>query len=164
MESLWWLQNVGFPTWITMSIFKHSWRVVFSLVQKFLNILELGLWLCAINVNLTEKCLGFISHGFLGNRKDDIYEELADTLLDSNGCRMSIKLHYLPSHLDFFSPSMGSISEEHGERFHLSIRTMELRNQERWTMLWWGIIICGTLFGKTSECTKEYQYQIFISD
>ena len=75
-----------------------------------------------------------VVHGFLGNRKDDRYEELVETLLDAyrdNGYRMSIKLHYLHSHLDFFSQNMGSISEEHGERFHQDIRTMELRYQGR---------------------------------
>ena len=47
-------------------------------------------------------------------------------------CRMSIKLHFLYSHLDFFSPNMGAISDEHGERFHQDIKTMEKRYQGRW--------------------------------
>lgn len=42
-------------------------------------------------------------------------------------CRMSIKMHYLHSHLDFFRPNMGDVSEEHGERFHQDILTMANR-------------------------------------
>jgi len=31
---------------------------------------------------------------------------------------MSIKMHYLNSHLNFFRPNLTDVSEEHGERFH----------------------------------------------
>jgi len=46
-----------------------------------------------------------VVHGFLGRNKADNYEHLVETLLQSYyklGCRMSIKMHYLHSHLDFF--------------------------------------------------------------
>jgi len=33
--------------------------------------------------------------------------------------------HFLHSHLDFFPPNLDTMSEEHGERFHLDISTME---------------------------------------
>lgn len=46
---------------------------------------------------------------------------------------MSIKLHYLHSHLDRFSDNMGDVSDEHGERFHQQIATMEKRYSGRWT-------------------------------
>ena len=49
------------------------------------------------------------------------------------GCRMSLKLHFLHSHLDFFSPNIGDVSEEHGERFHQDISDMERRYQGRWS-------------------------------
>ena len=50
---------------------------------------------------------------------------------------MSIKVHYLHSHLDHFSKNLGDLSEEQGERFHQDIRVMEERYQGRWdaTML-----------------------------
>ena len=48
------------------------------------------------------------------------------------GCRMSLKMHFLHSHLDFFSRNMGDVSEEHGERFHQDISDMERRYQGRW--------------------------------
>ena len=45
------------------------------------------------------------------------------------GCRMSLKIHFLHSHLDFFPPNMGEVSDEHGERFHQDISVMETRYQ-----------------------------------
>jgi len=45
-----------------------------------------------------------VVHGFLGRNKADNYEDLVEALLQSYcklGCRMSIKMHYLHSHLDF---------------------------------------------------------------
>ena len=45
---------------------------------------------------------------------------------------MSVKVHYLHSHLDFFSANLGHMSEEQGERFHQDIKTMETRYQGRW--------------------------------
>ena len=47
-----------------------------------------------------------IDNGFLGNKKDPRYKQLVGKLLESYknlGCRMSLKVHFLPSHLDFFS-------------------------------------------------------------
>ena len=41
--------------------------------------------------------------------------------------RMSIKFHYLFSHLNYFPETLGDISEEQGEMFHQDIRTMEER-------------------------------------
>ena len=48
------------------------------------------------------------------------------------GCRMSLKVHFLHSHLDFFHENLGDVSEEHGERFHQDIAAMEKRYQGRW--------------------------------
>ena len=48
------------------------------------------------------------------------------------GCRMSIKMHYLHSHSDFFGPNLTDVSEEHGERFHQDVQVMEKRYQGRW--------------------------------
>ena len=73
--------------------------------------------------------------GFLGNRKDENYEENVSNLLSSYqkmGCRMSIKMHFLHSHLDVFRENLGDVSEEHGERFHQDIQTMERRYQGRY--------------------------------
>ena len=44
---------------------------------------------------------------------------------------MSIKVHFLHSHLDRF-PELGDVSDEQGERFHHDIKKMEERYQGRW--------------------------------
>ena len=78
-----------------------------------------------------------VVQGFLGNKKDDNYKEIVDELLLSlRGlrCRMSIKLHYLHSHLDTFPDNLGEVSEEQGERFHQDIKVMEDRYQGRWDL------------------------------
>jgi len=72
---------------------------------------------------------------FLGNTKASNYRNLVDVMLQNFqalGARMSIKLHYLFSHLDYFPENPGDVSEEQGERFHQDIRTMEERYQGRW--------------------------------
>ena len=72
---------------------------------------------------------------FLGNAKSSNYRILVDVMLQNFqvlGPRMSIKLHYLFSHLDYFPGNLGDVSEEQGERFHQDIRTMEERYQGRW--------------------------------
>ena len=78
-----------------------------------------------------------VVEGFLGNKKDDNYKEIVDELLLSlRGlrCRMSIKLHYLHSHLNKFQDSLRDVSEEQGERFHQDIKVMEDRYQDRWDL------------------------------
>ena len=45
---------------------------------------------------------------------------------------MSIKVHYLHSHLDNFPNNCDDYSDEQGERFHQDIKTMEERYQGRW--------------------------------
>ena len=47
----------------------------------------------------------FVIKGFLGNRRAQNYEELVNNLWQSHhklGCNMSLKIHFLHSHLDFF--------------------------------------------------------------
>ena len=40
---------------------------------------------------------------------------------------MSLKIHFLHSHSNFFPGKLGSVSDEHGERFHQDIATIEKR-------------------------------------
>jgi hypothetical protein len=42
---------------------------------------------------------------------------------------MSLKTHFLYSHLDLFPDNLGSVSDEHGERFHQDVSTLENRYQ-----------------------------------
>ncbi|KAJ8703931.1 hypothetical protein PYW07_011074 [Mythimna separata] len=72
----------------------------------------------------------------LGNHKSDSYRELVSELLLSYqalGCNMSLKIHFLDSHLDFFPDNLGAASDEHGERFHQDISSMEKRYQGKWS-------------------------------
>lgn len=81
------------------------------------------------------KCFKNVVSGFLGNHKEDNYEDLIAKLLDSYhkmGVRQSLKIHLLDSHLDFFPENLGAVSDEQGERFHQDIAAMERRYQGRW--------------------------------
>ena len=41
---------------------------------------------------------------------------------------MSLKIHFLHSHLDLFSDDLGDVNDdEHGERFHHDISDIEIR-------------------------------------
>ena len=44
--------------------------------------------------------------------------------------RMSVKMHFLRSHLDYFLENWGDVSEEQGERFHQDISDMEKRYRD----------------------------------
>ena len=45
---------------------------------------------------------------------------------------MSVKVHFLHSHLEYFSENLRALSEKQGERFHQHIKIMEKRYQGRW--------------------------------
>jgi hypothetical protein len=47
---------------------------------------------------------------------------------------MSLKVHFLDSHLEFFPANLGTVSDEHGERFHQDISNMEKRYQGKWSL------------------------------
>lgn len=94
--------------------------------EKKLNVLEKSAWQCFKNVVAN----------FLGNHKSDNYKELIDKLIlayKALNCNMSLKMHFLDSHLDFFPENLGAVSDEHGERFHQEISAMEKRYQGRWS-------------------------------
>jgi len=46
---------------------------------------------------------------------------------------MSLKLHFLNSHLDFLPQNLEEFSDEHGERFHEDIFIIEKQFMGRWT-------------------------------
>ena len=45
---------------------------------------------------------------------------------------MSVKLHFLHFHLEYFPDNLGYYSEEQGERFHQDLKVMERRYQGVW--------------------------------
>ncbi|CAH1101463.1 unnamed protein product [Psylliodes chrysocephalus] len=80
--------------------------------------LELKAWTAFVSV----------MQNFLGNKISANYIELVEDLLlqlKNMGCNMSIKLHFLHSHLD--RENLGDMSEEQRERMHQDLRVMEER-------------------------------------
>ena len=67
-----------------------------------MNEIEKSAWLSSKSI--AENFLGLVN-GLLDN-----YQRL--------GCLMSVKLHFLHFHLDYFPDNSGDYSEEQGERFH----------------------------------------------
>jgi hypothetical protein len=69
--------------------------------------------------------------------KTENYSEIVPGLISSYnvmGCNMSLKLHFLHSHMDFFLPqNMGALSNEYGERFHQDISQIEKRYIGKWS-------------------------------
>ncbi|UYV62858.1 hypothetical protein LAZ67_2002168 [Cordylochernes scorpioides] len=92
--------------------------------QNSLNEVEAAAWNSFRNV----------CKNFLGSVKVENYRDIVNDLLLSYkalGCNMSLKIHFLHSHLDFFPDNLGAVSDEHGERFHQAISNMEKRYQVR---------------------------------
>ena len=90
-----------------------------------------------VNDHKKEAWLSFkrVVENFLRNEKDPNYKVIVADMLEKLrllGCNMSIKLHFLHAHIEFFPENLGAVSEEHGERFHQDIKDMEKRYQGRW--------------------------------
>jgi len=80
------------------------------------------------------KAFSDVVKNFLGNIKSQNFKELVETLLEgfrNIQCNMSVKVHFLHSHLDYFPENFGAFSEEQGERFHQDIKVIEKRYQGR---------------------------------
>ena len=78
------------------------------------------------------QCFIDVVNGFLGNHKVENYKEAMPRLIDTYqqmGCRMSLKLHVLHSHLEVFKSNMGAYFEEQGERFHQDVKEFDKRYQ-----------------------------------
>ncbi|GBM12128.1 hypothetical protein AVEN_39468-1 [Araneus ventricosus] len=76
-----------------------------------------------------------VVHRFLGNTKDPLYETIAQRMLtayEAQSCKMSLKVHFLHSHIDCIPENLGAYNEEQGERFYQDVRDIERRYQGRW--------------------------------
>ena len=69
---------------------------------------------------------------------------------------MSVTVHFLHSHLDYFPENLGAFSEEQGERFHQDIKVIEKRYQGKWNI---SMIAdyCWSLMRKNSEFEHSCQ-------
>jgi hypothetical protein len=73
---------------------------------------------------------------FLRKEKEENYSAIVQEPISSHsgmGCNMSSKFLCLHSHSDFFPENIGSISDEHGERFHPDISLTEKRYSGKWS-------------------------------
>jgi len=76
------------------------------------------------------KIIQKITINFLGNYKAKNYRDMDADLVKyykAMGFNKSLKVNFVDSHLDFFPENLRSVSDEHGERFHQDISTMEKR-------------------------------------
>ncbi|UYV62479.1 K02A2.6-like [Cordylochernes scorpioides] len=90
--------------------------------QNSLNEVEAAAWNSFRNV-----CKNFLGSVKVENYRDIVYDLLLS--YKALGCNMSLKIHFLHSHLYFFPDNLGAVSDEHGERFHQDISSMEKRYQ-----------------------------------
>jgi len=99
-----------------------------------------------------------VATNFLGNNEADNCKELVDNLLHTYhnlGCNMSLKIHFLHSHLDFFPANCGAVSDEHGERFHQDIAQIKKRYQ------WSPVMLADYCWSVTRDVPlAEYKRQV----
>ena len=139
---------------------RQNWKKVFSLVHKYETLTRMNtLTLLQEDEKAAWDSFKFVVKGFLWNRRAQNYEELVNNLLQSYqklGSYVSLKIHFLQSHLDFFLENCGAVSDEHGERFDQHISSMEKRYQGKWNC---GMLAdyCWTL--ASAAPTMEYKRQ-----
>ena len=67
----------------------------------------------------TWKAFKDVLKNFLGHNKSANYKSIVEKLMSAMkdlGGNISIKVHYMHSHLDWFPENLGDVSEEQGER------------------------------------------------
>lgn len=75
-------------------------------------------------------CVKAVINNFLGKHRSEHYRILVADMLnsfESLDVHMSLKIHFLNHHLDYFENQLASESVEHGERFHQIVMPMEVR-------------------------------------
>ena len=94
--------------------------------EELLNLEELRAW----------ETFKSVCSGFLGNTYVPDYQGCIEKLLKSfedMGCQMSLKILFsIPILTSFFPQNLGSVSNEHGERFYQDITKMESNYQGKW--------------------------------
>ena len=87
---------------------------------KHLNTKELEAW----------NTLKLVAENFLVNHRAENYIDIVENMIEAFrrlGSRMSLKLHFLHSQLEFFPDNLGAVSDEHSKRFHQDIANVETR-------------------------------------
>ena len=99
---------------------------------------------------------------FLGNNRQASYVSTVSELLENYknvDCRMSLKLHFLNSHLDFFPQNLGAASDEQGACFYQDILKMGRHYQGRWDPAMMNDY-CWFLFRETYEILHKQNFLI----
>jgi hypothetical protein len=71
---------------------------------------------------------------FLGKFKAEKYRDMVADLVQPYkvmGCNMSLKVHFLDCHLEFFLENLRTVCNEHRERLYQEISTMQKRYQDK---------------------------------
>jgi hypothetical protein len=82
------------------------------------------------------EALTVVAYYFLGKQKSPNYKTLVENILKTfryTGWNMSLKLHFLHSHLDVFTSKFGYVSDEHDKRFYQDVSTVEKHYQGQWS-------------------------------
>lgn len=88
--------------------------------DKILNKVELIAWTAVKKV----------IHGFLGKTRSNTYQNDVQVMLKAFakiGVNMSLKIHYMHFHLDYFGAQLATESDEQGERYHQVALPFEMR-------------------------------------
>lgn len=91
-----------------------------EIFEEKLNVKERRAW----------QCIKLVIRNFLGNNKSPNYKAIVADMINAfkeMNVLMSLKIHMLHNHLDFFPENLGEVSDEHGEQFHQEIKEMERR-------------------------------------
>ena len=106
-----------------------------------------------------------VVQNFLGKHKAANCKEIVNKMLNAYqeiGARMSLKMHFLHPHLDFFPENNADVNDEHGERFPQDIRIIEDRYQENVspTMMadfWWSLQRdCDETYRRKHRCLQHF--------
>ena len=120
-----------------------------------------------LNLKELRACEAFksVCSGFLGNTCMPDYQACIEKLLkpyEDMGCWMSLKIHFLHSHLNFFPPNLGPVINEHGERFHQDIMKMESNYQGKWNPGMMGdfcwMLLRDIAEAKYTRCSKKTHF------
>ena len=87
-----------------------------------MNSLELSAW----------KLFKQVVHNLLGSKKSENYADVVQEILipyQKLGCRISLKILFLHSNLEFFPDNLGDGNDERGERSHKDISDIKARHQ-----------------------------------
>ena len=94
---------------------------------------ERKIWSWKRSLEIMKKCH---FQFFLGTHKADNFTDIVADLIQSYKamrCDMFSKVLFLYCLLDLFLENLRTLNDEHGERFHKDISTMERRYQGEWT-------------------------------